>query len=309
MSQEIKNNNISLNNLRECRFYLKHLENINGILNKNIDFTSVMEMNFHINTTMNYIFKEKIEDKSILLKDIAMKYKKESIMESDFGSLLTDDRANYFTWLSLKSNIKDGYITTEYNYPEINFQPSSTKDRTNCILSIIDAWPAKREIKLSMIDKIKSDFSLISNEFKHPFKWLDKKNIKQCEFAYEYTINFFKENPYHRSNALDYITPISAHEKYERIIAIFDFWRPLIEAKKLFLININKAWNQQKFREKVKNKKQALNTYINKDAKKCLDELTGRYNKKINEMIEFLIYKELESLNNNDNEKNSSNLP
>ncbi len=113
--------------------------------------------------------------------------------------------------------------------------------------------------------------------------------------------NFFKENPHNKSHALNYITPISAHEKYESIIAIFDFWFTHIEAKKLFLVNINKAWNQKKHREEVKNKKNALNTYINKDAKKCLDELTKIHNKKINEMIEFLIYKELENLKNNNN--------
>ncbi|NCB57603.1 MAG: hypothetical protein EOM46_08855 [Gammaproteobacteria bacterium] len=294
-------NNIQLSNLRECRFYLKHLDNINDISNRKIDFTSVMDMNYHINTIMNCMRAEKMEDKSALLKDIAMKYKKESIMESDFGSLLTDDRANYYTWVSLKLKILNGEIKTELNYPEINFKPSSTKDRTNCILSIIDAWLVKKEVKLSMIDAIKNNFSLASNEFKLPFKWLDKKNIKQCNFAYEYTTNFFKENPHNKSYALNYLTPISAHEKYESIIAIFDFWFTHIEAKKLFLVNINKAWNQKKHREEVKNKKNALNTYINKDAKKCLDELTKIHNKKINEMIEFLIYKELENLKNNNN--------
>lgn len=302
MNQNMGVDDISLNNLRECRFYISHLNNIFDFENINIDFTSIMNMNSHIKTNFRLCCNNNKEDMYRLLQDFKEKYKNELIKESDFGSLLTDDRANYYTWLSLKSSLKTGIITTSYNYPEINYTPSSLKERSNCILSIMDAWTAKKETKLLTINYIRNGFLTKYKEFKNPFKWIDKKNSKQCDFAYEYTINFFNENQINKSNALDYITPISDNEKYGSIIAIFDFWLTYTESKKLFLININKAWNQQKFRENVKNKKQSLNTYISRDAKKILDELTIKHNKKINEMIEYLIYKGMnEKINFNEN--------
>lgn len=61
--------------------------------------------------------------------------------------------------------------------------------------------------------------------------------------------------------------------------------------KKIFLININKAWNQQKQREKLKNKK-AINTYIDEKSKEKLDQLSEKNNMTLNKMIEYLIDKE-----------------
>lgn len=298
MSLELDIDNVLLNDLRECRFYLNHLNNIVKFNSENIDFTSVMNMNHHIKMNIKLCCSNNKESIHLLLQDIKEKYKNELIKESDFDSLLTEDRANYYTWLSLKSEIQKGYIITNCKYPEINFKPSSFKNRSSCILSIIDGWPATKNIKLSIINNIKERFLIQSKEFKNPFKWIDRKNLKQCEFAYEYTINFFNETNNIQPNFIDYITPVTANEKYVSIIAIFDFWSTFVESKKLFLININKAWNQQKFREKVKDKKHALNTYINIDAKMNLDKLAIKHNKKINEMIEYLIYKELNEINN-----------
>jgi hypothetical protein len=143
--------------------------------------------------------------------------------------------------------------------------------------------------------------------------WLDVKNADMCTWAYNYIKNYRAEIgcDEEKVNIKDLFntesipleslgmwneipTPEGHEETVHSIFFIYDLWNASPERKKLFLIEINKAWNQKKVRDNRKGKK-TLNTHINIDTKAKLDFLADKYNMKINQVIEMLIidkYKE-----------------
>ncbi len=59
-------------------------------------------------------------------------------------------------------------------------------------------------------------------------------------------------------------------------------------------MNMKKACDQKKYREKLKDKK-PLNTFINEDSKQRLDWLAKQRGQNINKTLEWLIDKEYDS--------------
>lgn len=77
-----------------------------------------------------------------------------------------------------------------------------------------------------------------------------------------------------------------------KLKSFFDTWsRVTDEKKELLVIKMKKAWSQEKYREKVKDKK-VINAYIPIDTKEKLDMMAKRDNKKMNEFLIYLIEKE-----------------
>nr|WP_289137542.1 hypothetical protein [uncultured Halomonas sp.] len=66
------------------------------------------------------------------------------------------------------------------------------------------------------------------------------------------------------------------------------------DTKRIFLMNMKKACDQKKYREKLKDKK-PLNTFINEDSKQRLDWLAKQRGQNINKTLEWLIDKEYDS--------------
>lgn len=199
---------------------------------------------------------------------------------------LKDDRACYYTWLNIQ-----GYFNTYLNSNTI-FYPyedmglptitSNAKERFEYIVTYFDLWPTSKNAKIECLEYIKTNFK---NTLElHPFKGLNKKDIEQCQWYYDYMTDYYKKNlqPTDRNKvnilALN-IKPISDEEIYHLIYALYDTWPSLLGDRKTFKEKLKKAYSQRKFREKNKNKK-PLNTYLTKETKDKLEKLRAHYNNK-----------------------------
>lgn len=89
--------------------------------------------------------------------------------------------------------------------------------------------------------------------------------------------------------------PVNAEEQRLAICAAFDLWETEIASKKLFLINLNKAWNQRKLRRARTNKK-ALNTYLKNETKLKLDLLAEHGSMRVSDVLEKMINEYYEAL-------------
>lgn len=259
-----------------------------------INYLTKLGLPIHVNLNnqddcirkINNLLHEKINPKDIkkAISDIE-ENAKNNILELDSFSWMNDEIACCYAWMIIR-NTPALYLGA----PEIsgslyyfffpNKTPTTTLERKNLIINFFDYWNAEKERKISFLDQIKSSWAHIYS-MKNPFSWLNKSDESMCNWVWDY-LCLSKKIPV-------FDMPINHEEKY-----IFSYWNASIEAKKLLLINLNKAKNQQKFRDGIKTKK-ALNTYIDKNTKNNLDHLAKKHGKKINEMLEFLINKEFET--------------
>lgn len=171
-----------------------------------------------------------------------------------------------------------------YEQLNLNKHPSSTKERKHLIIEFFDSQTPLSNIeqKTNLLEKIKLEFAFLYNN-KKPFHWLSEKDENRCEWTW----NYIKEH----SDFCQYLSPINNNERYLSIYISYYLWSAKEDTKKLFLIRINKAYSQQKFRESIKGKK-ALNIFIDEESKKKLDKISKKMNEKINKTIELLIENE-----------------
>ena len=84
------------------------------------------------------------------------------------------------------------------------------------------------------------------------------------------------------------VYPLSHSERNLALRTAIDLWDDAPDTKRLFLLNLNKAWNQQKLRQSRTDKK-ALNTYLKNETKTRLDFMAERSGVLISDMLEMLI--------------------
>lgn len=210
---------------------------------------------------------------------------------SKFDLFKNDDRACAWGWGRLRKASYRDLETMQVNYQvdknlyadmNINQAPFSTKDRHGAIIEFYDAWQVGRNYKEKHLEGLLLGYSKILLEPK-PFQWLKIDDIGQCKWACGY---LSKANV-----PLEFFNPTSAAELYWSIYARYDLWEVSPDTKKLFIMNINKAWSQKKHRDGMVGKK-PLNTYLKEDVKGRLDELALHYDIKINQILERIINKE-----------------
>lgn len=214
---------------------------------------------------------------------------KNNFIESDTFEWLNNKIASCYVWTSLINT-----TTTEINPNTGNFKylyemlfphhvPMTESTHYKKVILFFDYWSAKKELKISLLDFIKNNYSFYLEE-KSPFKWLNKNDQDMCDWAWAYFKNHIELN-------FRYDQPSNSIEKFSYLHAYYYYWPASKSEKELFRIKISKANSQLKFRGSVENKK-SLNTYINEETKMKLDYLCNKKNKKINELIELLINKE-----------------
>ncbi len=295
-----------VNNIRTARIYINQLKIEK--LNEPLDEKNLYVYNKEINAALqNNKTQKESEDLIKNINDIC----NNNLLPIDlFNWIKNEDRACYYAWgktrtLNVESytnNIKNNLLSqlgrtlkenkkTSTAYDELNLSkyPSSTKERFELIIYLFDFIDLSLPQKEAILNDIKNEWSIIFNK-KNPFRWLDMKNEELCEWAWCY----IKKH----SNFCDYLSPTNNIERYHSFYAAFDLWDASEDTKKLFSININKAYSQQKFRAGIKNKK-ALNTFIDEKSKKRLDDLSKRKGMKINQLIEYLIDEEFKKPESN----------
>lgn len=234
--------------------------------------------------------------------------------ELHFDWLKSDPRATYWLWgkyyllsningfsLKIQNAVNNGVLTHEFYVN--NHSRFCHFSRYDSILFFFDTQvEANFDGKIRMLQTAYNEWKLKFMS-EQPFKWLDQKHADMCRWAYSYIIQFQqKTSENDRANVSDAFSiteqnnsysvtvsqPGSNEELYHAIFAMYDLWETTFERKKLFLIQINKAWNQKKVRQGRKGKK-AINTFVSDESKLQLDFLAQKYNMKLSQVLEKLI--------------------
>ncbi|WP_299686997.1 hypothetical protein [uncultured Vibrio sp.] len=224
----------------------------------------------------------------------------------EFDWLKVDERCNYWAWIyiaidqSFSLQVPGLYPVPQfakfYNAYGLNPMPTNSKERYTEIVRFFDMGNWANEIQRQQLATMKQVWQSIFIAPK-PLRWLSPKDEEQCIWAWSYFTSYFQNSNTTSSPPILGVFPQNAKERYLALCASFDAWYASAESKKLFLININKAWHQKKHRDNMKGKK-ACSFVLHNDVKSQLDELASARRMKKNEYVESLIkdaYKKLTS--------------
>ncbi|HEK1023593.1 TPA: hypothetical protein SMQ12_001656 [Proteus mirabilis] len=172
----------------------------------------------------------------------------------------------------------------EVYYRILSFEltPSTKDEYIESIKIFISKVAREREEKIKLINELKQRWLLIENN--DYLSWLDEKDKEQIEWARNYLKKY--NDRFLFFDAYRFASPLV------QLKSFFDTWNIRVhERKELLVIKMKKAWAQEKYREKIKDKK-IINAYIPIDTKEKLDMMAKRDNKKMNEFLIYLIEKE-----------------
>ena len=226
-------------------------------------------------------------NKRAKVAEMSESYKNSKLSAIDLRLLRgVNDRIINAFWIEVKNisekNPDNGKLQYLYSEMPLEPNPSNSSKRRENLISFFNflEWP--RLEKLKVLDRLQLLAKTIQT-FEKSFRWLDSKKEGQCDWAYMYVRK--------RLAIESHIDPISSEEKYFSTIAIFDCWPALIDSKKLFLLDIRRAWSQKKHREKLEGKK-PYNFIMNKGLAKKLDVLSKKLDLSKNEIVEKIIESE-----------------
>lgn len=281
-----KTKNISTQSIRKCRFYLNYFLT-RGIQIPIINSDDPNELCNALNDALDRNTSYKREE---FIEVIELHCSEQLLLISNFDWLENNDRACYWLWVAIRTTtyreladapapqkITDNNLM--YDGLNLNAMPSSTQERYNCIVGFFDSWQSNSDNKTSFLENKRSEWSHIFSSQK-AFKWLNDDDEQQCHWAWSHLLK--EQIP------TWFINAANTKELYHAIFAVFDAWQATSDRKELFLIRINKAWSQKKYRDNLEGKK-PLNTYLNEETKHKLDMLSVKHRRKIHEMLEDII--------------------
>ena len=215
-----------------------------------------------------------------------MKNNEEKIrLDYQLSFLKNNERACFWFWKKIKDSLEKENID-----PDLMLNIVCAYDHSTRQTSILNYF-LHPEIKLN-IDDLKQQWGKIERDVK-PFKWI---NIKNRDDVVSLLLKIQKITNTH-TDILHEIMHSDSKELYQYIQYFFDDWDNSKEAKELSQIKIKKAWDQKKYRDKVKGKK-VLNIYLDSKVKDELKKLAKEQNKTITSVIENLINREIKLINN-----------
>lgn len=241
------------------------------------------------------------------------------LSESSFSWFANNTRAAFWLWGYLYSiddialgipciNMLGDNYRNWYQRLQLTTTPSNHEERVRIIETYFDKIIVGigSGLKKMAMENLKMKWSAIFNEAR-PIKWLPndeesslwawdniKKQHESLVEAGKPRFSLSLEDDRHKWFAA-WFRPVNAEEQRLAICAAFDLWETEIASKKLFLINLNKAWNQRKLRRKRADKK-ALNTYLKNGTKLKLDLLVEHGNMRVSDVLEKMINEYYEAL-------------
>lgn len=299
---------IKSRDLRVCRFYATWLNKNNVINTSDIPYQDAESCRQALNQLINQIIPDKEKQAGLLSNmDVA---RDENILPSEsFDWLRQDERATFWLWAFLckardyEIDIpvpKDGKIEGNwYQRMNLSLSPVNHQERINIIISLFDEiiihTPPLRYIKRQALEKLKDRWKSIYSK-PLPLKWLPNEedavlwawnNLKKVQGdKVGYIDRLYKSLK--APELTSWFTPLNHAERNLALRAALDLWDDAPDTKRLFLLNLNKAWNQQKLRQSRTDKK-ALNTYLKNETKRRLDFIAERNEIRISDMLEKLI--------------------
>lgn len=281
---------------RACRFYIEYMKRkIEGYRDRTpliiiADYKNqdVMDM---ILKELNNEFKS-THDYNNFVREMKNGLKSSIIPEANF-KWIKDYSSAYFAW-----NVLSTMGPQEVNSLEVDFNrnlkplikqnlipviPENQKKALSAIYDCFDNWDVNLLFKTKTLSSLKNIWIQRNRELPEPFKWIDLKNLKQCEWAFKYVMEHIKP---------DYIPSFMTEIRQEQVItfltAVLYSWPAHPDTRRLMIQRMKKTYNQNVFRDNITGKK-VINTYVQKDIKEKLDMLAKKNGRKINEELEVII--------------------
>lgn len=318
-----RNGIIKSRDLRVCCFYSEWLR-----INKRIDNTAVSQQNADsCRQTLNQLIKQhfpNIQHQINLLAEMEVGREANILPTEDFDWINQDERAAFWLWAYLYkiSDYQLGINPHEnamqgnnwYKTLKLSLSPSSHQERIKLIMTFFDSiiihTPPVNHLKKHTMEKLKDTWKNIYSK-PAPLKWLpddegaviwawnslQKIQQKKSEMLGGFTYGLVPYSP----GLTTWFTPLNNSERCLALRAALDLWDEEPDTKRLFLLNLNKSWNQKKLRQSRTDKK-ALNTYLKNETKIRLDIMAEHNGLRISDMLEKLInehYKTTFTKNNN----------
>lgn len=205
-------------------------------------------------------------------------YHSEYVLDSRYLTWIDKSDVRLLLWLHLELNDiqasdlrlkikKTSECSTEMLYEDIIFS--------------IDTWRIFSVDKIEMLNKMKTD--LTQEKTSYPMmKWLDEKNYKQLQWAWEYLVS-------HQENARIQ-NPYAQSDYFPAIAVSLDVFAGSYLAKEKFINQMKKAWSQKKYRESVDSKR-PVSLSLSKKTRAQLEWLTKTDGIKPAELVSILIEK------------------
>ncbi|EOW2738716.1 MULTISPECIES: hypothetical protein [Klebsiella] len=302
-----RNGLIRSRDLRVCTFYAKWL-NVNSEINtRNVPRQDVESCRRELNLLINRAIPDKAKQ-TRLLSDMEIGREENILLQESFDWVRMDERAAFWLWAYL-CETRDSLLeidspstpelTNWYQRLNLSVSPVSHSERVNLIVTFFDSIiipaPPVKYVKKKVMEKLKDQWRVIYNK-PLPLKWLPDEEDAVL-WAWNNLQKVQRDNPLGISRSLmrrnasgltTWFTPFNHAERNLALRAALDLWDGTQDTKRLFLLNLNKAWNQQKLRQSRTDKK-ALNTYLKNETKNRLDLMAERSGVRISDMLEKLI--------------------
>ncbi|EMX6282455.1 hypothetical protein AAHD08_000489 [Providencia rettgeri] len=298
-------------NLRACLFYLNWLQAIKQIPINQVNKQESESCRRAINQAIYQYFPNENDRMNVLI-ELESAYDENILPIDSFNWLKQDERAAFWLWgyLCKVDDYKLGInppqppqnaIANENWYGRLNlsFSASNHHERITLIISFFDeiliANTSACYLKKQIMAKLKEQWAVIYSR-PIPLKWLPDEeevvlwawqHLQKCQqerLLPPTAVNISMIPP----GLTTWFTPLNSSERLLALRTALDLWDDAPDTKRLFLLNLNKAWNQQKLRQSRTDKK-ALNTYLKNETKQRLDFMAAQQNIRISEMLEKLI--------------------
>lgn len=299
---------IKTRDLRACAFYAGWL-GVNNIINtSNIPRQDAESCRQALNKLINQ-FMPNAEQQARLWSDMETARDENILPLESFDWLTQDERATFWLWaylckagdyeLGIDPPANAEFGKNWYQRINLSLSPTSHQERMHILIAFFDniyiSTPPVNHLKKQVLDKLKDQWKIIYSK-PLPLKWLPDE-----EDAVLWAWNNLQKVQQEKAGNIGglymslstpglttWFTPLSHSERHLALRAALDLWDDAPDTKRLFLLNLNKAWNQQKLRQSRTDKK-ALNTYLKNDTKMRLDFMAERSGVRISDMLEKLI--------------------
>ncbi|WPU21957.1 hypothetical protein RI049_18165 [Cedecea neteri] len=294
--------------IRICHFYLDWLGTNKNIRPEGINRQDAENCHQAVNQLINQYYPDR-EQQDRLLSEINAACDENILPAERFDWLERDERAAFWLWsylctvgdhqLGISSSRDARYNQNWYQLLQLNQSPASHQERMQLIVNFFDLiiipTPPVNHLKHQVMDRLKDQWKIIYNK-PQPLKWLPDeeevvlwawnslKSLQEEKNALAGGLSFMLSSP----GLSTWFTPLSHAERCLALRGAIDLWDDAPDTKRLFLLNLNKAWNQQKLRQSRTDKK-ALNTYLKNETKMRLDFMAERSGVRISDMLETLI--------------------
>ncbi|MBH2928758.1 hypothetical protein I5Q11_24260 [Serratia ureilytica] len=293
---------------RTCLFYADWLNTNTYINTSSVSRQDADSCRRALNQLINQNIPNK-EQQEKLLAEMEVARNENILPPESFDWLRQDERAAFWLWAFL-CKARDyefgidpppmaGFVENWYQRLNLSLSPVSHQERINIIITLFDSiiisTPPVTYLKAEVMEKLKSRWKIIYSK-PLPLKWLSDEEdavlwawnnlqkVQKDKSGYSRSFYINRRTP----GLTTWFTPLNHAERHLALRAALDLWDDAPDTKRLFLINLNKAWNQQKLRQSRTDKK-ALNTYLKNETKMRLDLMAERSGLRISDMLETLI--------------------